>query len=222
MTVPVQIWPVRHNPLPSNKQDTICCHWAGHWLDGGVKGAGCPWAVQSCLKSQVLTWQDCWCSRPLQPFLLVSTLMWLENTDKDCSSQINTYILFRWWRWLEEPSWRCRHTCTLQHHLLVVCSACRAETHLTWTHPRLLHSVVSALIHAQKLQPVLNFIIWAAGVRDLLPVLHPEALLGVTGGGQVALQRERVAFHRKRGVIRSRNRRLCEKHTDQLRRSNAV
>jgi len=40
-----RILPLRHNPLPSDKQDTICCHWAEHWLDGGVKGAGCPWAA---------------------------------------------------------------------------------------------------------------------------------------------------------------------------------
>lgn len=40
-----QILPLRHNPLPSDKQDTICCHWAGRWLDGGVKGAGWPWAA---------------------------------------------------------------------------------------------------------------------------------------------------------------------------------
>lgn len=60
-------------------------------------------------------------------------------------------------------------------------------------------------------RPVLGVPVRGARLWDLLSVLHPEALLvDAVHAGQVALQRENVAFHWKHGVLGGGDDRLCE------------
>lgn len=59
---------------------------------------------------------------------------------------------------------------------------------------------------------VLGVPVLAAGLGDLLAVLHPEALVvGALGAGQVALQPQLVV-QRQRGVLRRADGRLCGGH----------
>lgn len=64
--------------------------------------------------------------------------------------------------------------------------------------------------------PVLRVPVWRVCFGNLLPVLHPEALLeDALCGWQVALQRERVAFHGQRVVLRGGDWRFCQRDANQ-------
>lgn len=69
-------------------------------------------------------------------------------------------------------------------------------------------------VHAHR--PVLDVYVRRARFRDLLAVLHPEALLvDAVHAGQVALQHEDVAFDGKHGVLGGADHRLCRGDTNQ-------
>lgn len=68
-------------------------------------------------------------------------------------------------------------------------------------------------VHAHR--PVLHVYVRRARFRDLLAVLHPEALLvHAVHAGQVALQHEEVAFDGEHGVLGGADHRLCQGDTD--------
>lgn len=205
-----QILPLRHNPCPSGKQDTICCHWAGHWLDGGVKGAGCPWAA-----NRAGWYHRSSHDRPARAQGLLCNFYWRRlysgpESDKGSSSFINPTPTFDFDANVGGRS----HLKGVDAHVHAsVISAgfrqpAKPNDSSRWTDARPLYPTQT---HTRKLPkgmlwhlPVLRVLVRAAGVLDLLPVLHPEALLVDTvGAAQVALQREgwTVALHRKRGVF---------------------
>lgn len=72
------------------------------------------------------------------------------------------------------------------------------------------HSIIHTLTHVWRAHTlVLSVFILAARFRDLLSVLHPEALVvAAVGACQVALQREGIV-HWQRGVLRRADGRLC-------------
>lgn len=70
--------------------------------------------------------------------------------------------------------------------------------------------------HVHTHGPVLDVYVRRARFRDLLSVLHPEALLvDAVHAGQVALQHESVAFDGKHGVLGGADYRLCQGETNQ-------
>lgn len=105
---------------------------------------------------------------------------------------------------------------TRLRRLLLVCSACRSETHPALTHNCLPSSACCTDVCGSTSSPVLDVFVRAACPGDHLPVLHPEAVFQVTvGTGQVALQHETVHVPSDDGLLRGSNGWFCNRETSQ-------
>lgn len=146
-----QILPLGLNPVPSGKQDTICCHWAGRrsvrWRCQGRPLPSQPNPTKPPLPppppAEPLESHRSSCEVPaleatgavfekiknkkvlFWPPVIFLTWPWKWWQRR---SQINTYTWLRWWRWLRGCPRRCRRTCTRRRRLLWVCSSCGAES----------------------------------------------------------------------------------------------
>lgn len=169
-----QILQLRHNPLPSNKQDTICCHWALPWLDGGVKGTGCPGAVRRAIWNHRLDRADSaqghsghfiGCPSNVA-FKLITTPVAYKSTPtfdfdggvgwrrhlKCVDTHVDSCVVRSWFNQPVE------HKPVLQYK----------KATLKWCGFRLPLRIWEL--------PVFSVLIWAACFWDLLSILHPVAL----------------------------------------------